>query len=304
VLPAALVRLLDDQAGVVARRQALRAGLTQEAWDWRLARDWQSPCPGVAVAHRGTATPLELAWAAVLLGPDGAALTGTWALRLHGMRLEPGAASLLVPSGSACRPRVLQPSMLAVRPARCARLDVLRHPTRRPPVVRVAPAVLHAASGGSRGRATEWVLAAAVQQRLVTPAALRAELDDAPVLPHRRLLLATLDDVELGAHAQTELDLLAVLRGNRLPVPDRLQLRVRDGRGTRYLDAWWERQRVVVEVDGAHHRDAGEWEADLLRANALQVQTRGDRVLLLRLTGAQLRNASPDVVRQLQAALR
>lgn len=304
MLTAPLVRLLDDQSGVLARRQALRLGLSEEAWEWRLGRTWQSPCPGVAVAHRGTLTPLELAWSAVLLCPDGAALTGTWALRLHGMRLELSAAAVLVPASTRCRPRVLQLTGVAVRPERCTRLGELRHPSRTPPVVRVATAVLHAAAAATHDDAAQVLLAAAVQQRLVTPAGLRAGLEGALALRRRRLLLAALDDVELGAHAQTELDLLRLLRRHRLPLPDRMQLRLHTSVGTRYLDAWWERQRVIVEVDGAHHRGAGQWEDDLLRANAVQVEARRDRVLLLRLTGAQLRTGGPEVVRQLEAVLR
>ena len=114
-----------------------------------------------------------------------------------------------------------------------------------------------------------------------------------------RVVLA---DVRQGAHAQTELDFLRLLRRHGLPLPDRLQLRVRAG-GKRYLDAWWERQRVTVELDGAHHRSAGTWDADTLRGNAVAVAQRHDRLLLLRFTTGNLRHDEPQVVAQLRAAL-
>ena len=60
---------------------------------------------------------------------------------------------------------------------------------------------------------------------------------------------------------------------------------------------------MAAEVDGAHHRFVGAWDADLLRANELQVSQRHDRVVLLRFTGGNLRHDERAVVRQLRALL-
>lgn len=109
--------------------------------------------------------------------------------------------------------------------------------------------------------------------------------------------------MELGAHARSELDFLALLRRRALPLPDELQLRPRTGSKVCYLDALWKRQRVGVEVDGAHHQRAAEWDADVLRANGIQVAHRDDRLLLLRYTTGNLRHDEPVVARQLQTAL-
>ena len=84
--PASCAGLLERQDGVLSRQQALRSGLSSDAWDWRLSRTWQSPAPGVAVAHRGPLTLRQRAWAAVLLCGPGACLTGTWALAGAGWR--------------------------------------------------------------------------------------------------------------------------------------------------------------------------------------------------------------------------
>lgn len=300
---ASWARLMQAQCGVLTRAQALRGGLTPAAWRWRTSTDWQLPLPGVAVGHTGPLTQEQGAWCAVLSCGRGAAISADWALVAHGFRTrDAGPLQVAVPHDR----HVVQHRMPDGHPLRVRRVRELAdlvHPLHRPALVRAAPAALHAAAWAASDRAGEWRLAAVVQQRLCTVTALRTALSAMPRLPRVGLLRQVLDDVELGAHAQTELDLLRLLRGNALPLPDRMQLRERDGRGVRYLDAWWERQRAVAEVDGAHHRDAGQWEADLLRANALAVAHRDDRVLLLRLTGGQLRHEAPEVVAQLRAAL-
>ncbi len=115
-------------------------------------------------------------------------------------------------------------------------------------------------------------------------------------------MTVVLEDVERGAHAGSELRLLALLRRHQLPLPDVLQLRVRTT-GLRYLDAWWERPRVVAEMDGAHHMEVGCWDADTLRGNDIVVSERHDRVLLLRFTTGNLRHDEPAVAEQLRSAL-
>jgi very-short-patch-repair endonuclease len=72
----------------------------------------------------------------------------------------------------------------------------------------------------------------------------------------------------------------------------------------RYLDAWWERQRVTVEIDGAHHRLVGTWDADSLRGNDVVLAERHDRILLLRYTTGNLRHDDAQVAQQLREALR
>jgi very-short-patch-repair endonuclease len=161
---------------------------------------------------------------------------------------------------------------------------------------------MHAAAHASSDRAAEWRVAAVVQQRLATATQLIEALDAMPRMRRRALVRAVLADVRDGAQAQSELDLLRLLRRHRLPRPDGLQRLVRAS-GKRYLDAWWERQRVAVEVDGAHHLDVGQWSHDVLRANAVVVAERHDRVVLLRFTTGNLRHDVSQVVDQLRAVL-
>jgi very-short-patch-repair endonuclease len=298
--------VISAQDGVISRGQALAGGLTP--LQWRLETRWQAVLPGVAVTHTGQVTVVQQARAAVLFAGDGAYLSADAALLQLGMRLPPPAVlHLAVPEHGAVGPQVLasrgdEPAVRVV-PHRVRHLEQLAHPARDPPVLRAPVAVLHAAAWAATDRSGEWRVAAAVQQRLVRAGDVRAALDLLPRLPRRALLRAVLDDVEHGAHAASELALLRFLRRHRLPPPDRLQRPARWGT-VRYLDAWWERQRVAAEMDGAHHRLVGTWDDDALRGNAVVLRERHDRVMLLRFTAGNLRHDAEVVAAQLRDALR
>jgi hypothetical protein len=60
---------------------------------------------------------------------------------------------------------------------------------------------------------------------------------------------------------------------------------------------------VGAEVDGAHHIEVGTWDDDTLRANAVVVAARGDRMLLLRVTAGNLRHARAELAAQFAAVL-
>ena len=296
-----------EQDGVLTRRQALAGGLTADQWQWRLAAArWQPLLPGVAVTHTGPVTARQQAWAAVLACGAGACLSGDAALTAFGMALgDLGVLHVAVPEDRVVVPRVLAPAdatSVRVVPHRVKGLSGWRHPARQPPAVRLQAAVLHAAAWASSDRAAEWRVAAAVQQRRVSAADLRRALTAMPRLHRHALVSTVLDDVELGAHAASELDFLRFLRRWHLPAPDRLQRPVRLGR-VRYLDAWWDRQRVAAELDGAHHRMVGAWESDLLRANDVLVAGRHVGATLLRFTTGNLRHDGDRVAAQLAAVL-
>lgn len=305
--PAPTLRdLLEQQEGVISRKQARAAGLSEDQWQWMLdSGRWQSVLLGVAVAHSGEVTDRQRAWAAVVSVGEGAYLTGDMALVEHGMKLRAPRDVHLAVSRELIPRRFLvgeEDSRGRTVPHRLTRLSAWTHPVKEPPLLRVPPATLHAAAYAATDRAAEWRLAATVQQGLVLPGDLRATLDEMPRLRRRSLIGDVLDDVEYGAHAGSELDFLRFLRRHGLPLPDRLQRPVR--RGTvRYLDAWWERQRVNAEIDGAHHRLVGTWDDDALRANDVVLVERHDRILLLRVTRGNLRHDELRVATQFREAL-
>jgi hypothetical protein len=297
--PASWQQLLESQRGVLSRKQSVAGGLTESALEWRLHRGtWQVVLPGVMVAHNGAVTFAEKIQAAVLYGGEGAAVSGDALLQVTKPRAGQEPALIDVAVAASCQ---VAPHEFFV-PHRCSRLTELTHPVRVPQQIRIAPAVLHAAAWAPTDRAAEWRVAAAVQRRLVTVPRLREALTQLPRLPRRRGIRLVLDDVELGAHARTELDFLAFLRRNRLPPPDKLQFKVR-ANGTRYLDAWWEKQRVGAEIDGAHHMDVGSWDTDALRANAVVIGARADRMLLLRVTAGNMRHNEAELAAQFRTAL-
>jgi hypothetical protein len=298
--------LLDQQERVISRVQARRGGMSEDQWQWHLdSGRWQSVLYGVAVAHSGDVTPRQRAWAGVLFPNGDAFLSADAAMIEHGVKL-PAPTELHVVCARQVVPQAYrsEPDDPVVRLTthRAARLAAWAHPVKRPPVLRLPYAVLHAAAWAASDRAAEWRVAAAVQQRRTVPKDLRAALVEMPRLDRRRLIREVLDDVELGAHAASELDLLRFLRRHGLPLPDRLQRPVRSGT-VRYLDAWWERQRVNAEMDGAHHRIIGTWDDDALRANDVVLVERHDRILLLRFTRGNLRHDGDRVARQLRDAL-
>lgn len=281
---------LAEELGVLSPRRAahraveVRRQVRSGRWQ-RLGR--------TAVLHNGPVSPLQLRWAALLSGGDGAALAGASALQAGGVAgVVPQHVLVAVPwrrSPAALtgvhylRTRHLTAADVVVGalPARC----------------RVARAVVDEAGRASRARART-LIAMVVQQRRTTPAQVRAVL--ARVAPVRQsvLLLLTLADVEGGAHSLPELQFLDLVRGSGLPLPDRQVVRRRpDGRC--YLDAAWERYRLAAEVDGGHHRDVATWEADVLRQDELVI----DGTLVVRVLSHWVRERQPLVVDLLRRAL-
>jgi hypothetical protein len=296
--PPSWEELLETQTLVLKRAQAVAGGLTACALDWRLHRGtWQIVLPGIVVAHNGDVTFTQQVQAAVLYGGEGAAVSGDALIHLAKPR-GTAPAKIDVAVASSCQ--VAAYGFFV--PHRCSRLAALTHPARMPQQLRIAPGVLHAAAWAPSDRAAEWRVAAAVQRRLVTVPQLREALQTLPRLHRRRAIRLVLDDVELGAHARTELDFLAFLRRNNLPLPDRLQLKVRAS-GVRYLDAWWEQQRIAAEIDGVHHMEVGQWDDDTLRTNAVLVAARDDRVMLLRVTAGNMRHKEAELAEQFRAVL-
>lgn len=102
---------------------------------------------------------------------------------------------------------------------------------------------------------------------------LAAQLDRQKRVDRRALMLDTVADIAGGSRALSELDFLNyVIRPFKLPPPDR-QVGRRDTHGRRrWLDAVWEQAKLVVEIDGAGHRDILQYWDDMDRDNGLKLQ--------------------------------
>lgn len=291
-----------EQSGVVTSGQACRL-LGRGVVRSRVRQGrWRSICRNIVLTENGCLSRDQQLWAAVLAAGRRARLAGATAATangVRGLRLKP--LHVLIPAErpSSSLPGRLPRDMAPVRIHRTGILPPAHMKVGRPPRTTTARAVVDAAAWAGSDDRARTVLAAACQQRRVTPSELREVLDVLTRIPRRTLIRTTLADIEGGAEALSEIDFVALCRHHLLPLPDLQQRRIDSDGRTRYLDAYWRRSRLHVEVDGAHHMDVRQWSADMLRQNAVWI--RGDRILRF---PAWLIRTHPDLVAaQLRAAL-
>lgn len=192
-------------------------------------------------------------------------------------------------SGPLSRAEVIEAEVLAHGP-RAVLADV--HPLRWPRRTRTPRSVVDAAAWAGSDLTAQAILAAAVQQGLVTPASLASLLDRLPRLHRRSLIAETIRDVAGGALSEYEVLFTRMCRVHDLPRPDR-QVRRRDASGRmRYLDAVFDDYDLVVEIDGQQHMEVLAWWGDMMRDNEL-VAAGGKS--LLRFAGFALRHEAVQV---------
>jgi hypothetical protein len=291
-----------EQAGILAVRQATRLVGAGRLRGRLRGGQWRSVCRGVVATSNGRLGHDQRLWVAVLAAGRTAVLAGATAAAEAGIRgLSPEPLHVLVPAGRhrSERLRGLPLDMPGVVVHRSAILPDGHLQWARPPRTSTARSVVDAAAWARDDDEARTALAAACQQRRVTPAELREVVAVMPKVRRRALIVETLNDVEGGAHALSEIDFVRLCRRFGLPIPD-LQEKRRDATGrTRYLDAYWRSWRLHVEVDGAHHMDVRHWAADMRRQNDIWIA--GDRIL--RFPAWMMRARPEEVAAQLRAAL-
>ena len=245
--------LLDDQAGVVARRQLSSAGLQDHDIRRLVRRRELVPIhPGVFVNHTGEPTWIQRAWAAVLYAWP-AALCGESAVRAtdgpgrthrrdddihvavaHGRRVR-GRPGLTIE-----RRRALDPAVLW---------------NLGPPRVRYEEAVIDVALAAVTDTDAIATLASACGGRRTTAARLAAAAANRRRLPRRAWIEAVLRDVAQGTCSVLEHGYLdRVERAHGLPTARR-QLRALAASGTVYRDAEIA-EFLVIELDGRLFHDS------------------------------------------------
>jgi hypothetical protein len=152
--------------------------------------------------------------------------------------------------------------------------------------------VVDAAAWAASDNEARHVVVAACQQRRARPADVLEVLAGAQRTRRRALIRSTLADIEGGAQALSEIDLLVLCRRFGLPLPD--QPAPPTDSEKRYVDGHWHQWNLLVRVDPAHHTSA-----DLRRSHETWIE--GDRVL--RFPAFSVRNRSAEVAAQLRSAL-
>jgi hypothetical protein len=208
--------LLALQCGVIARRQVLEAGGTDNDIQRLIRRrQWARVHEGVYVDHTGPLSPIQRDWAAVLYAWP-AALAGRDALRAHGVRgfeaAVGGVVDVVVP---ASRRVTSQPG---VRVRRLATFETDVQANLSPPRVRLEPAVLEVAASAPGVDAAVGVLSDVCQARRTTCPRLLVALDGrersgiadrtAPFHEeedpqHRMLAILRVDLAERGARSRS-----------------------------------------------------------------------------------------------------
>lgn len=272
-LAAQSIQLLTAQANVIAMWQLSTSGRRAA----RRAHDlgqWRRITRNVYAAGPAAPTEEQNIWAAALHAGPHSILAGQAALYGSGWKHDVARPiDVLVPveSSPVC------PKW--IRAHRTSRL--LTSPKGGMPRSHPADACLDAAAWARTDREALFIVITCLNKRLVTARSLQRAIRDRPTLPRRDQVLESAAEFSSGAMSVGEVDFSRLCRKYGIRPPDR-QVRRTSTSGTRYIDAYWEAERVVVEIDGAGHADIETMRDDHERQNDIVRQ--GDRIFLRVLT--------------------
>ena len=266
-LPRECEQLLQLQAGVITRAQALGAGMSRHALQAKVdSGRWRRLHHGVDAAFSGRPDRAAMLWAAVLGAGPRAVLSHETAAELHGLlsasARQDGPIHVMVPRGNQVA------AMRRVRLHYSQRLEASRHPVLLPPVTRLEDTTLDLA--GAAATVTDgigWILRACGTRR-TTPDRLRQAMAARLRLRWRSELSTALGDARSGVHSALEHAYLhCVERLHGLPAGVR-QRHVIVRNVSTYQDVRYERYLLIVELDGrAAHPEQERWR-DIRRDNA------------------------------------
>ncbi|WP_239678643.1 endonuclease domain-containing protein [Natronosporangium hydrolyticum] len=297
--------LTFEQAGVVTWHQATSHLSPSKVRHLLASRRWRRLSRGLLITFTGPLGPPQHHSAAVLAAGSGALLAGLAAAEAGGLRARwrrrREVIDVLIPAGRRAPDllRRLPAELPAVKVHRTTALPEQDRQRGRPERTALPRSVVDAAQWALTEDEARMTVAAACQQRLLLPSEINSVLERMPTVRRRALVRRTAEDAAGGAHSLAEIDLDRLCRRFGLPRPERQHQRHDSAGRLRYLDAYWPQFRLVVEVDGAHHTDVAQWEADLRRQNAIWVQ--GERIL--RFTSYQLRHRPAEVADVIRQAL-
>lgn len=276
--------------GVISAGTLKSLGVTNP---WRRCASggpWQRMYPGVVLLHNGPPTPDQQLTAALLRAGPGAAVTGAWACRLHGLPARAQEIHLLVPTSMRGSGSLVLERASPVP----ATTDVGGFP-----VVSAARAVVDACRlMRSTDQATALV-AAAIQRDRCTPAELAAEARTNRF--GTKLVRTVLRD--LGrAESVAERDARRLSRKIRLTTPHwNAAICGADGVIIGRPDAWYDDVGLAWEIDSkAFHHSPRDYERTLARNSRYAAAG----ILVVQTLPTRLRDHPEAVARELKAAHR
>jgi hypothetical protein len=293
----ALDRLLIQQLDVISRRQALAAGVTDNALRHRLrpGGPWRGLLPGVYMAATGAPTTLQQEMAALLYAGRGSVITGPAALRSHHIRTElTDTVDVLVPSTRQRRDtNFVRLHRTSRMPARIWEAGPVRY-------VMPARAVADAVHAMTSLRDVRAVVADAVQRDKCAIKTLAAELSQGSA-KGSMLFREALADVADGIRSAAEGDLRDLLARSGLPMPlFNPSLYDEHGNFVARPDAWWPELGIAVEVDSKQWHTSPEDHAKTLARGRRMARY---QIVVLRFTPRQIRAQPAEVRNDIKAAL-
>jgi hypothetical protein len=257
--------LVERQAGVVSRLQALELGLTDETIEGHLsAGRWQKGHPGVYLTFTGPISELARVWAAIRYAGRDAMASHETAAWLAGLQDDPPAlVHVTVPAYRRVHPR---PGLrIHISTPAAATL----HPARQPPQTRLECTVIDCVASARRAEEVIDVVTRACQRRLTTAARLAAAAAERPKLPWRGLLAAVLADVRDGVLSMLERKWRHdVERAHGLPAGEYNRPDGATG-ARRYRDVRYREYHLIVELDGTAAHPDEQRHRDMARDNLM-----------------------------------
>jgi hypothetical protein len=292
----ALARILDRQIDVIARDQALAAGVTRHALEHRLREGgrWQRLLPGVYVATTGTPSKAQQEMAAMLYAGPGSVITGPSALACHRVRVaQSDYVDVLVP---------------LARQRRDAEFARLHRTARMPEGIYRFGGIEYALAPRAVGDTVRamrslpdvrTVVADAVQRKRCELGELVAELNAGP----RRdsaLFRKALEEVIGGSRSQAEAALRQLIINAGIEIP-LFNAEIWDGDDfIARPDGWYPELGIAIEVDSR------EWH--ILPEDHAKTLKRGNRmetylINVLRFTPKRIDDEPDAVVREIRDAI-
>ncbi len=289
-------KTLRIQANVIARSQALSAGLTQDALRYRIRSGgpWTRVLPGVYVARSEILSGAQREIAAVLYAGSNCVVTAQAALFHHGVRAPvTELVDVLIPTSEN---RQSSDFVVTHRTARMPERPVLRNGIKWAPPAR---AVADAARFRLNDRDVRALVADSVQRRIC---AIHQLSDELRAGPNQRSsgLRAALEEVADGVASAAEGDMRKLIKGSGLTEPMYNPDLYVDSEFLARPDLWWRDAGVAGEVDSREwHISPESW----ARTVARHAKMSAHGIIVLHFTPSRIRTDGRRVIGELRSAI-